>query len=91
MRQIRLTIFGRLEKEPLECRLRPALFEKTRGRIFDNSLDLPEQSGRRVFQNELGLVFDRNHVAERAFANKPALRENADAVANFLHLSKQMR
>ena len=52
--------------------------------------DLREHLRRGVFQDELGLVFDREQVLHAAFADEDAMRENADAIANFLHLREEM-
>ncbi len=82
-------VFRRLrgfEKEPLERGPGPALFEQARARLCGQRLDFAEQRRRRIFENEVGAIFDREQIGQGAFADQDPVRENAHAIANLLHL-----
>ena len=53
--------------------------------------NLGEQFRRGVFEDQLRLVLDRDEVFEPAFADQRAAMQDADAVADLLHLLEQMR
>ena len=57
-----------------------------RGQRFN----FPEQFGRSIFEHDVGLIFNREQIANRAFANEDSVGQNAHPVANLLHLSEQM-
>ena len=82
---------GHFEEIPLQRRLRFALLDHARSGLRDRGFDLREQLGRGVFEDQLGLVLDRDQFVEPAFTHERALVQDADAVADFLHLAEQMR
>src|SRR5205814_6854202 len=83
--------FGRFEEEALERGPRPAALDQARAGFRHEVLDFVYQRRRSVFENELGLVLDREQIIERTFAHQHAIGENADAIANFLDLLEEMR
>jgi len=50
-----------------------------------------KQLRRSIFEHDVGLIFNREQIVQRAFADEDSIRENADAIANLLHLSEEMR
>ena len=44
-----------------------------------------------VFQNQLGLILDREQFLDLTFPHENAMREDAHPVANLLHLREKMR
>ena len=52
---------------------------------------LREQLRRGVLEDQLGLVLDRDQFVEPPFAHERTLVQNADAIADLLHLPEQMR
>lgn len=53
--------------------------------------DLCADFRRGVFDDEFGLVFHRDEIAKRAFADHFAAGHDADAVADFLNLLEEVR
>ena len=65
-----------IEEEPLQRGLRPALLDEMGAGFVQKRRDLREYLGRGVFQDELGLVFDREQVVHAPFPNEDAMRED---------------
>ena len=81
---------GGIEEEPLQRGLRLALLDETGAGFVEKRRNLREHFGRGIFQDELGLVFDREQILHAPFPNENAMREDADPIANFLHLREEM-
>ncbi len=62
-----------------------------RARLCGQCFDFAEQLGRSIFENEVGLIFNREQIAQRAFADEDPVGQNAHAIANLLDLPEQMR
>src|ERR1051326_1266949 len=83
--------FRFLEKELLERRARRTAFDNARAGTGCETFDFLKQLRRSILDYELRLLLDAEEVVERSFADQNTIRENPDAIANFLHLSEQMR
>ena len=87
----RFVIFRRFQEQSLECRCRSSALNQFRAGSFNQQFNFSEEIGRRIRDDKLGLIFDRNQFLEPAFANKHAISKNPDPIADFLRLGEQMR
>src|SRR5437763_15510747 len=83
--------FRFLEEQLLKRRARRTALDDARAGTDCETFDFLKQLRRSILDHELPLLLDAQEVAERSFADQNTVRENPDAIANFLHLSEQMR
>ena len=79
---------GGLEKQSLQGRVRSSLCQQPRPGFFCARGNLPQQLWRRILQDDLGLILDRKQLLDRTLPHQDSAGENANAVANFLHLTE---
>ena len=87
----RWTFLCRIKEQALQSGLRLPMFDDLRAGLLRERGDFFEQLRRRISQHHVGPIRDREQVFDRAFAHEPALRENANTIADLLHLPEQMR
>src|SRR5947209_1724336 len=81
----------RVEKKSLQRGCRSSALDQLGIGIGGELFNVVYQRVRRVFQNELAPVLNRDQFLEPPFTNQRAARENSDAIADFLDLRQQMR
>jgi len=82
---------GYLQEKLLQIGLRLRFGDYFCAAAFRLFFELGEQVRGNVLQNELRLVGDGCQVIDPAFLQELAVVQNADPIANLLHLSEEVR
>src|ERR1700736_3142980 len=91
IRHLSFVISRRFEKQAFESSRRSSPGNKLRARVCGERFNLIDEFVGSIFENEFGLIFDSEEFFESSLTHEHAIGEDADPIANFLDLRKQVR